>query len=127
MTISSLVVAKTTDYQKVPKNANYLKKPALSPCASIDRFWDVYKDFYSFAAFIMSAHKEKYKIGSRYFFYGSNFLIRKISPDEAEYFFLCLETLFTRQPGNDNMKTRYFLTFLRKVDYANKLMHSWLE
>ena len=71
----------------------------------------------------MSINKKEYKIASRYYFYGFNFIVSKIFSDKAEHLFL----LFMRQIRNDNVKTWYLLAFLKEVKYANKVIHSWFE
>ncbi len=87
----------------------------------------MYGDSHSFTTLIMSANKEEYKIASRYFFYQLNFIVGGIFPDKTEHLFLFLEALFMKRLGNDNMKTRYLLAFLREAEYANKVMHSRFE
>lgn len=32
-----------------------------------------------------------------------------------------------REPGNDDMKTRYFLAFLKEVEYVNKVIYPQLK
>lgn len=68
----------------------------------------------------MSTNEKKYKIALRYFFYSLNFIVQEISPDKVEYLFLFLRALFIIPLGNNNIKIRYLLPFLREAKYANK-------
>ncbi len=120
-------MCKIANRQEVRKNADHQEQPALSLYAPVEEFWDTYRDSHSFLTLIMSANKEEYKIASRYLFYRLNFIVQEISPNKIEHLFLCFETLFMRQQGNDNMKTRCLLAFLREAEYANKDMHFRLK
>ncbi len=124
---SSSPMCKIADCQGVCKNAKRQKQPVLSPRASIEKFWDIYKDSHSFTTLTMSANKEKYKITSRYFFYWLNIIVQGIFLDKVKHLFLFLEALFMRRWGNDDVKTRCLLALLREAEYVNKVIHSWLE
>lgn len=117
-------VCKIINCQEVCKNAYRQEQPALSLCAPIEEFWDAYGDSHFFTTVNISANKDEYKIASRYFSYQLNFIIWRISSNKAEHLFLCFEAFFMRQPGNDNMKTRCLLAFLREAKYTNKVMYS---
>lgn len=54
-------------------------------------------------------------------------IVRGILLDEAEQLFLCLEASFMRWLGNDNMKTKYLLAFLKEVKYINKVINARVE
>lgn len=87
----------------------------------------MYGDLYSFSALIISTNKEEYKITLRYFFYWLNMIGRGIFLDEVEQLFLYLEVSFMRRLGNDNLKIRCLLAFLKEAEYINKVMYAWVE